>query len=240
VTHCHILAFSNGYLTFAIKSCDVGIVVNPESLNEEISQKHIGSRPNSITVSFPSTQREVFEKLCPMVHYDDALKLTLELANLSRGKVGLRIVGLTTEINSDEQDIRADMNAYHGRGRNLKDLDIYELKTSGLDSGRSGLFQFHTFITWEAEVLACCHSITGATRIGNLIDYDISVIAERKQNILKSSMPFSVYRQHDKPLRRYTPPQDPSPKNRRSGLNSSAQSTGTVYLDEKSGIFDTR
>ena len=135
----------------------MGIVVNPEALNEVISQKLIGSCPNPITVSFPSTQREVFEKLCPMVHYDDALKLTLELANLSRGKVGLRIAGITTEINSDEQekyvklwkeqDIRADMNACHGRGRNLKDSDIYKLKTFELDSGRCGLFQFHTFVT---------------------------------------------------------------------------------------------
>jgi len=155
----------------------VGIVVNPESLNEGISQKLIGSRPNSITVSFPSTQREVFEKLCPMVPYDDALKLTLGLANLSRGKVGLRIAGITTEINSDEQkgyvkfwkeqDIRPEMTACHGRGKNLKNSDIYELKTSGLDSGRCALFQFHTFVTWEAEVLACCHNITGGTRIRN-------------------------------------------------------------------------
>jgi hypothetical protein len=67
-------------------------------------------------------------------------------------------------------------------------------------------------------VLACCHDITGATRIGNLIDDDVSVIAKRKQNILKSSMPFSVCRQRDEPLRRYTPPQDPPPKNRKERI----------------------
>ena len=135
----------------------MGIVVNPEALNEVILQKLIGSCPNPITVSFPSIQKEVFEKLCLMVSYENALKRTLELVDLSRGKVGLRIAGITTEINSDEQekyvklwkeqDIRADMNACHGRGRNLKDSDIYKLKTFELDSGRCGLFQFHTFVT---------------------------------------------------------------------------------------------
>ncbi|KHE92524.1 MAG: radical SAM protein [Candidatus Scalindua rubra] len=210
------------------KSCDVGIVINPASLNKEISQKLIESRPNSITISFPSIQKEVFEKLCPTVLFEDALKRTLELVDLSRGKVGLRITGITTEINSDEQkeyvsfwkvrDIRAAMTACHGRGGNLKDSDIYELKTSGPDSVRCGLFQFHTFVTWEAEVLSCCHDLTGATRIGNLINDDVSVIAERKLNILKDTMPFPVCRQCDEPLRLYPPPQGSPPKSRKERI----------------------
>ncbi len=107
------------------------------------------------------------------------------------------------------------MTACHGRGGNLKNSDIYGLKTYGLDSGRCGLFQFHTFVTWEADVLACCHDLTGATRIGNLVCDDVSVIAERKQDILKDVTPFPVCRQCDEPLRRYPPPQDPPPKNRK-------------------------
>ena len=206
------------------KSCDVGVVVNPESLNGVISQKLIESRPNSITVSFPSIQREVFKKLCPTVPYEDALKRTMELVDLSRGKVGLRIAGIATEINSDEHkeyvrfwkelDIRADMTACHGRGGTLKNDDIYKLKIFGLDSERCGLFRFHTFVTWEADVLACCHDLTGATRIGNLVYDDISVIAKSKQNILKDDMPFPLCQQCDEPMRRYPPPQGPPPKYR--------------------------
>jgi len=207
------------------KNCDVGIVINPASLTEKISQRLIESRPNSITISFPSIQKEVFEKLCPMITFEDALKRTLELVDLSRGNTGLRITGITTEINSDkseeyvsfwkERDVRADMTACHGRGGNLRDSDIYGPKTFGLESGRCGLFRFHTFVTWEAEVLACCHDLTGATRIGNLITDDVSVIAERKQNILKNSMPFPVCRFCDETLRRHPPPQGQPPKSRK-------------------------
>ncbi len=160
-----------------------------------------------------------------MIPFEDALKRTLELVDLSHGKVGLGIAGISTEINSDEQKdyvrfwkergIGADMTACHGRSGNLKDSDKYELKTVGLDSGRCGLFQFHTFVTCEADVLACCHDLTGATRIGNLVCDYVSVIAERKQNILKSPMPFSVCQQCDGPLRCYSPPQGPPPKNRK-------------------------
>jgi hypothetical protein len=78
-------------------------VVNPASLNDEISSNLIESRPNSITISFPSLQKDVFEKLCPMIPFEDALKRTLEPVDLSRGKVGLRIAGITTDINSDER-----------------------------------------------------------------------------------------------------------------------------------------
>ncbi len=210
------------------KDGDVGIVINPASLHETISQRLIESRPNSITISFPSIQKEVFEKLCPTITFEDALKRTLELVDLSRGNVGLRIAGIKTEINSDESeeyvsfwnelDIRADMTICHGRGGNLNDSDIYGPKTFGLESGMCGLFQFHTFVTWEAEVLACCHDLTGATSIGNLVNDEVSVIADRKQNILKNAMPFPVCRQCDEPLRCYPSPQGSPPKSRKERI----------------------
>ena len=80
------------------------IVINPASLHETISQRLSESRPNSITISFPSIQREVFEKLCLTITFEDALKQTRELVDLSRGNVGLRIAGIKTEINSDEPE----------------------------------------------------------------------------------------------------------------------------------------
>ena len=212
--HCHIRN----------KNCDVGIVINPASLNEKTLHKIIGCQPNSITISFSSIQKEVFERLCPTISFEDALKRTLELVNLSRGNTGLRMAGIRTEINSvgpeeyvnfwKKRDVRADVTACHGRSGNLWNPDIYVPKTFGLESGRCGLFQFHTFITWEAEVLACCHDLTGDTRIGNLINDNVSVIAKKKQNILKSSMPFSVCQRCDEPLRRYIPTQCSPPKNR--------------------------
>jgi hypothetical protein len=210
------------------KDGDVGIVINPASLHERISQRLIESRPNSITISFPSIQKEVFEKLCPTITFEDALKRTRELVDLSRGNVGLRIAGIKTEINSDEpeefvsfwkeRDVIADMTVCHGRGGNLKDSDIYGPNTFGLESGMCSLFQFHTFVTWEADILACCHDLTGATSIGNLVNDDVSVIAERKQNILKNSMPFHVCRQCDEPLRCYPSPQGLPPKSRKERI----------------------
>jgi hypothetical protein len=208
-----------------MKGGDVGIVINPASINKQISRKLIEARPNSVTVSFPSIQKDVFEKLCPTVSYVDALRRTLELVDLSREKVGLRVTGITTRINGNEQEpfsrfweehgVRCNVTACHGRGGSLRESDIYKPQSIGLETETCGLFQFHTFVTWEGEVLACCHDLDGATRIGNLVNDDISKIAELKKKILKSAMPFTVCQQCDEPLRHCPPPQDTPPKNRK-------------------------
>ncbi|MGR3175711.1 MAG: radical SAM/SPASM domain-containing protein [Candidatus Scalindua sp.] len=207
------------------KDGDVGIVINPTSLNKEISQKLIEARPNSITLSFPSIRKKVFERLCPKVSYDDALKRTLELIDLARGNVGLRATGIITDINSGEQEenvsfwrgwgVGSSMTVCHGRGGNLRAPGVYEPQSIGVGSGMCSLFQFHTFVTWEGEVLACCHDLTGTTRIGSLVNDDVSIIAERKRKVLKDSMPFSVCGQCDEPLRQCQTPQGLPPEGRK-------------------------
>ena len=207
------------------KGVDVGIVINPASLNKEISQKLVEFGPNSITLSFPSLQKSVFEKLCPKVSYDDAFKRTLELIDLARGNVGLRVTGIITGINTGEQEeyvsfwkergVGSGMTVCHGRGGNLRVPGVYELQSFGLESRKCSLFQFHTFVTWEGEVLACCHDLTGSTLIGSLANDDVSVIAERKRKVLKNSMPFLVCGQCDEPLRQCQFPQCLLPEGRK-------------------------
>jgi hypothetical protein len=164
--------------------------------------------------------------------------------------VGLRVTGLITEINSEELEkyvsfwkglgVSSGMTACHGRGGNLMSSDIYEPKSFGLESGRCGLFQFHTFVTWEGEVLACCHDLTGATRIANLVYDDAFVIAKRKQRTLRDLMPFSVCGQCDEPLRQAPPPQGAPPEGRKerssffpfnqSGKENICQTIMTFYV----------
>lgn len=199
------------------KGGDVGIVVNPASLSSNISQKLVEASPNSITLSFSSVRKKVFERLCPGISFEEALKRAMELIDLARGNVGLRVTGIITEINREESEVygrfwkdlgvHASMTACHSRGGNLKVPVIYEQKSFGPESGECGLFQFHTFITWEGDVLACCHDLTGSTRIGSLVNEGISVISEQKQRITNEYMPFSVCRQCDEPLRQCKPPQ---------------------------------
>ncbi|MDR4506765.1 MAG: radical SAM protein [Candidatus Brocadiaceae bacterium] len=204
---------------------DVGIVVNPASLRKEHIRELIESGPNFITLSFPSLRKDVFERLCPEVSFDIAIERSELLIRLARGNVGLNVTGILTELNRDERDtygnfwretgIPSRMVSCHGRGGNLRLPDIYEPEFSVRETGVCGLFRFHTFITWEGEVLACCHDLTAATRIGNLVQEEISVIAERKRKLSGDSMPFPVCRGCDEPLRLCPLPSGFPPENRK-------------------------
>lgn len=210
------------------RGCDVGIVANPASLSANNSQKLMEVRPNSVTLSFPSIKKTVFEKLCPDISFNEALKRVKQLIGLAQGKVGVRMTGIITEINRDESDeyvrfwkelgIPSNMIVCHSRGGNLKAPDIYNPSLVRNESVKCGLFHYHTFITWEGEVLACCHDLTGATRIGNLVNDDASVIAERKQKILEDFMSFPICRRCDESLRQCFSPQGLPPLNRKERI----------------------
>lgn len=205
---------------------DIGVVVNPASLYSHNPRKLVNASPNSITLSFPSLQERVFERLCPNVSFSDAFGRTKELIALARGNVGLRIQGILTEWNRDETDryvsfwkglgVSSSMVACHGRGGKLKKSELYTPKFLKIEHERCGLISFHTFVSWEGEVLACCHDLTGRTRIGSLITEDVYAIAERKENLNKKGSPsFVVCSKCDEPLRRCALPQGLPPSGKR-------------------------
>ncbi|GJQ60900.1 MAG: hypothetical protein D8M57_15370 [Candidatus Scalindua sp. AMX11] len=220
----------------------IGIVVNPTSLHGHNSRKLVDARPNSITLSFPSLQKKIFEQLCPNISFPVALSRSMELIGLARGDVGLRIQGVLTDRNRGETEhfvsywkglgVPSSMVACHGRGGNLRKPGIYTPESLEIFSGRCGLFSLHTFVTWEGEVLSCCHDLTGSTRIGTLITEDVSLIAERKQGLnKKDSLPFSVCRQCDEPLRRCVLPQGSPPvgKKERNRFFREVSRSGRVF-----------
>lgn len=205
---------------------DVGIVVNPASLGDTISPALVQARPNVITLSFPSLRKDIFERLCPGTPYDQAIARAMELINLSAGNVGLRITGILTEMNQDEHEayerfwrdmgIPSYMVACHGRGGNVRAPGVYERRDYGAKTGNCGLFRYHTFITWEGNVLACCHDLTGTALLGNLVDSEICEIAVRKSKMLNDGISFTVCMQCDEPLRNSNPPiEDTPPQNRK-------------------------
>lgn len=205
---------------------DVGIVVNPASLNIELIDGLINSRPNVINISFPSIKKDVFEKLCPEIEFNHALELTRILINKSKGKVGIRIFGILTEINSDEAEsffrywqlhgnISTKMSKCHGRGGNLNVPGIYTPYSSAESLRQCGLFAFHTFIAWNGDVPACCHDLTGETGTGNILSDGIENIINEKRKILSRLRMFDLCKKCDEPLRTCNLPTGNPPETRR-------------------------
>ncbi|WP_169703755.1 radical SAM protein [Candidatus Kuenenia stuttgartiensis] len=182
---------------------DVGIVVNPASLGDTISPALVQARPNVITLSFPQLEKRCFWNIVPGTPYDQAIARAMELINLSAGNVGLRITGIRTEMNQDEHEayerfwrgvgIPSSMVACHGRGGNVRAPGVYERRDYGTKTGNCGLFRYHTFITWEGNVLACCHDLTGAALLGISLTAKYAKSLPQKKNVEQWNILYCVY-----------------------------------------------
>lgn len=208
------------------RGADVRVVVHASSLvRQGAVETLVEARPHAILVSFPTCRKDVFEALCPGVDYDQALASVLGLAQAAEGRLGLRISGILTLKNLDEtQEFRrfwrekglaADMARCHGRGGHLRMSPWYAPGELGRADRSCGLFRFHSFVTWEADVLACCHDLSGETRLGNLLREPVETIAERKERIVESGEPFDLCGRCDEPLRRARPVCGAPPRNKR-------------------------
>jgi len=209
------------------RGADVSVLVNAGSLARFADpEKMVLAGPNSLLVSFPSARKEAFRRLCPGVPFEEALAATRTLARLARGRVSVRVSGLRTRINTDEageftrfwkaEGVRAGMADCHGRGGNLPASDLYVPRGCGLPSGRCGLFAFHSFLTWQGDVLACCHDLAGETRLGNLLEEGAEEIRNRKAETLKVGRMFELCGHCDEPLRNCAVPEGPRPTNRKA------------------------
>jgi len=209
------------------RGADVYVLVNAGSLARcDEWERLVLVRPNSVVVSFPSARKEVFQRLCPGASFDRALTATRGLIRIAARRVPVRIAGIRTRINADEgeefarfwkaEGIPAGMADCHGRGGHLAVSDLYVPRDRGLPLGRCGLFAFHSFVTWQGDVLACCHDLTGETRLGNLLEESGQEIAHRKAEILRQGRVFELCRRCDEPLRLCAVPAGPRPTNRKA------------------------
>jgi hypothetical protein len=207
---------------------DVGAVVHPASIRDAgILTRLLEAGPNQVTLSFPSVRREAFERLCPSISFDDALHAARRLITAAKGRCGVRVSGLATRLNPDEgetfkifwkgEGIHAWWLACHGRGGHLHAPDIYRPGTGGPDpaSGCS-LLRYHGFVTWQGNMLACCHDLEGSTLLGNIMLSSLHDILSRRDEAARTGPAFSLCRACDEPLRSATPPHGILPEDRRA------------------------
>lgn len=210
------------------RGADVNVLVNAGSLARYADPEDLVlAGPNSLLVSFPSSRKGVFHRICPGVSFEQALAATRTLIRLARGKVPVRVSGIGTRINTEEaaeftrfwkaEGAQAGMTDCHGRGGNLEASDLYLPRDRGLPSGRCcGLFAFHSFLTWQGDVLACCHDLAGETRLGNLLEEGAEGIGNRKAETLRAGRMFELCSRCDEPLRHCAVPAGPRPTSRRA------------------------
>jgi len=196
----------------------VGVVVNIASLIKDSTNidKLIKASPNSVTISLPSFKDEILGKIYSNTpNKDEMLKTISEVAARLEGKSGIRVSAIITEIKEDLKDYKDTFSKMkistwtlkiHSRGGNLKESLLYKKKVIKQNSGCS-LFLFHTFITHNGEVLACCHDLTGETSFAHIKDGPDEILS-RKKRIIKNLPFFPLCNICDEPLRDISLPDD--------------------------------
>ncbi len=217
-----------------------GVVAHPASLMARNGLVRLLSNPpGTITVSFPSVRRHVFERLCPSISMEHALEQVKLLADRTAGRCTIRISGIICRLNRDEADEFRDfwkaqgittwITRCHSRAGHLNRPELIEdTNRPGLDRGICSLFLFHSFVTWDGAILACCHDLTGETRLGSighdhfrytgktvarlniLSHYDQLLETKRQMAMMRPCPSFRLCARCDEPLRNIPLPAMPS------------------------------
>lgn len=197
-----------------------GLVLHPSALSPEVLQVLAEHPPSHLEISFPSVDPALFSRLCPRTDFNEAIRRILQLR---RADIAPMVcVGLQTADSAQSakqyrnfwkpHGIRTRFFPCHSRGGNLRDRSL--IKAAPTLSPSCGLLALHAFVAWNGDLLACCHDLTGETRMGNLYEDDHMLLARHKA-LAADGPPWKLCRTCDEfrkgwPLPAGECPRDPS------------------------------
>jgi hypothetical protein len=204
----------------------VGIQVSAAALDEETIARMVDAAPSFINLSVPSTRRETLARLLPGSDPSRINDTPRRLLDAVRGRIPVTIIGIRTALEDPgmarrftrywkERGLAARVADCHSRGGNLSDETLLApSRRTGLQAP-CGLLARHAFVTWQGELLACCHDLTGETVLGNLVRDELSTLVERKERVADRLPPFELCNRCDEPLRRLPLPEGLPPETSR-------------------------
>ncbi|MBU1567813.1 MAG: radical SAM protein [Proteobacteria bacterium] len=202
-----------------------GLVLHPSTLTSEVLQLLVRHPPSHLEISFPSIDPALFSRLCPRSDYTEAVRRVVELRRLNI--TPMVCVGLQTDGSlKSAGHYRSFWKAYgvrtrffpcHSRGGNLQDRSWVRATPS--QSQSCGLLAIHAFVAWNGDLLACCHDLTGETRIGNLCTDEPMLLAQQKSSFAEAGPPWALCQACDEfrknwPLPEGACPRDPAERGR--------------------------
>jgi hypothetical protein len=194
-----------------------GMVLHPAVLTPAILTMLQEHPPSHLEVSFPSIDPGYFSGLCPNMDFQQALDRVENLRQLAVAP--LVCVGLETANSPDRpaayrrfwraRGIRSRVFPCHSRGGSLTDRQL--LRARPTVSHSCGLLAIHGFIAWNGEVLACCHDLSGDTRIGSVMADGPEEIA-RLKGLYAVDPPWRLCRSCDEFRKAWLLPDGPCPQ----------------------------
>ncbi|MBN1419582.1 MAG: radical SAM protein [Planctomycetes bacterium] len=204
----------------------LGIQVSAASLDPGAIARLVAARPSFINLSVPSIRPAVLARILTRRDPGDLIEAAERLVDACRDRVPVAIIGIRTALEPGEgmeeeferfwkdRGVAARVFPCHSRGGNLRDPDVLATTAPPGLNAPCGLLARHAFVTWEGDLLACCHDLAGETRIGNLAREELAELAERKAKLAARVPPFDLCRRCDEALRLLPLPAGSPPRGR--------------------------
>jgi MoaA/NifB/PqqE/SkfB family radical SAM enzyme len=166
-----------------------GLLMNPETINRLIEAK-----VNFIHISFPSLNKEIYERMMKGSIFETVLGHLKYLSKVKPKELEVELAFTEQEENVGEiecvksfaleLDFGFQHNVLHTRGGHLS--HNYKPHTRG-DLRTCAVFAGNNFITSEGYILACCHDLEGKTILGNIKDTSFTdLLIMKKSRIMKN------------------------------------------------------
>jgi MoaA/NifB/PqqE/SkfB family radical SAM enzyme len=174
------------------------VTSNGTKLNDKVVARLIDAGLDTIDVSFNGLDAHTYESQMKGAKFDQVLEnLTYTAAQIAaRGsKLKLQINYIITKENADHEweiiefwnkrgisDFR--VQRMHNRAGLTEVEGMTPIDEPGLKCASCALFETVTFITWQGDVMYCCHDIPRTHKIGNINADTWQMLSARKKDII--------------------------------------------------------
>jgi len=171
------------------------VTSNGALLNERVVPALLEARLDTLDVSFNGLDAPTYERLMKGATFEKVLanlEYTAREIRRTRSATQLQINYILTQENAhQEAEIQAFWRArgitrfrvqhMHDRAGLTHVEGMTPRDTPGLHGRNCELFEVITFVTWQGDVMYCCHDIPRAHKLGNIAEHTWEDL-ERKKN----------------------------------------------------------
>lgn len=190
---------------------ETALVTNGSLLSDELSDALLAGGLRSVQVSFNGNDPASYEEhMVGLDHHETKARLERFLARVA-GRIPVYVSAVETSQNSQAlvgfveywkaRGAQAGIVPCHSRGGTIVQLSPRPPAPAKAETPRCGLFATRCFVSWDGEVLACCHDVDGQTRLGNVAELDATTLIARKLEVMRRGDWYPVCHGCDEPAR---------------------------------------
>ncbi|MHA1149570.1 MAG: radical SAM/SPASM domain-containing protein [Promethearchaeota archaeon] len=189
------------------KKINIAITTNGLQLTPGRIEQLLNSNIDMIQISVNGFSQDTYDKICP--HFDfNLLKKNLDYLSNTRSKRTLIQLAFVKQANNEMDLIKlkdfSKKNKFSFFVRKSHSRGGYFYKPNEKISFKGcGLFIKASFITWNGDILACCHDLEGKTRLGNITDISYNQLKEIKMKYIEKYDWFNICQYCDDLFSRY-------------------------------------